>query len=121
MLARRIACSVFVLAASLIAACSDRNAPPPAPAATARPAANAQAAKALDMYRQLLQSGSYELAGPIGQEVVTKYPGSPEAKEVQETLTDTLAKAEAITTRRRLEKLWMYQSGKESGGEQTTA
>ncbi|HET7924349.1 MAG TPA: hypothetical protein VFL30_05585 [Rhodanobacteraceae bacterium] len=121
MLARWIACSVFVLLASLLAACSDKNAPPPAPVATAQPAANPQAAKSLDMYRQLLQSGSFELAGPIGQEIVAKYPGSPEAKEVQETLTDTLAKAQAITTRRRLEKLWIYQSGKESGGDQTTA
>jgi hypothetical protein len=121
MLARRIACSVFVLSASLLAACSDRNAPPPAPAAAAQPAANAQAAKSLDMYRQLLQSSSFELAGPIGQEIVAKYPGSPEAKEVQETLTDTLAKADAITKRRRLERLWIYQAGKESGGDQTTA
>lgn len=121
MLARRIACSVFVVAASLLAACSDKNAPPPAPTAAAAPAANAQAAKSLDMYRQMLQSNSYELAGPIGQEIVAKYPGSPEAKEVQETLTDTVAKAEAITTRRRLERLWIYQSGKESGGDQTTA
>ena len=121
MLARRIACSVVVALASLVAACSDKSAPPSAPAAAAQPAANAQAAKSLDMYRQLLQSSSYELAGPIGQEIVAKYPGSPEAKEVQETLTDTIAKAEAITTRRRLEKLWIYQSGKESGGDQTSA
>ena len=122
MSARRIACCVFVLSASLLAACTDKNAPPPAPAAAAaQPAANVQAAKSLDMYRQLLQSGSFELAGPIGQEIVAKYPGSPEAKEVQETLTDTLAKADGITKRRRLEKLWIYQSGKESGGDQTTA
>jgi hypothetical protein len=123
MAARRIACSVLLFAASLLAACSDKNAPPPAPAAAAaqQPAQNAQAAKSLEMYRQLLQSASYELAGPIGQEIVAKYPGSPEAKEVQETLTDTVAKAEAITSRRRLERLWIYQSGKESGGDQTTA
>jgi hypothetical protein len=121
MLARRIACSVFAVAAALLAACSDKNAPPPAPAATAQPAANAQAAKSLEMYHQLLQSNSYELAGPIGQEIVAKYPGSSEAKEVQETLADTVAKAEAITTRRRLERLWIYQSGKESGGDQFTA
>ena len=122
MSARRIACCVFVLSASLLAACTDKNAPPPAPAAAAaQPAANVQAAKSLDMYRQLLQSGSFELAGPIGQEIVANYPGSPEAKEVQETLTDTLAKADGITKRRRLEKLWIYQSGKESGGDQTTA
>jgi len=124
MLARRIACSGFVLAALLLAACSEKSASPPAPTtatAVQQPAANAQAAKNVEMYRQLLQSGSFELAGPIGQEIVAKYPGSPEAKEVQETLTDTLAKADAITKRRRLEKLWIYQSGKESGGDQTTA
>jgi hypothetical protein len=124
MLARRIAYSGVVLAASLLTACSDKSASPPAPTAAAapqQPAANAQAAKSLEMYRQLLQSGSFELAGPIGQEIVAKYPGSPEAKEVQETLIDTLAKAQAITTRRRLERLWIYQSGKESGGDQTTA
>jgi hypothetical protein len=119
MLARTIVCSVF--AASLLAACSDKNAPPPPASAPAPPAANAQAAKSLDMYRQLLQSSAYELAGPIGQEIVAKYPASPEAREVQETLTDTLAKAQAITSRRRLERLWIYQSGKESGGDQTSA
>ncbi|HEX5124206.1 MAG TPA: hypothetical protein VFV97_13240 [Rhodanobacteraceae bacterium] len=121
--ARRIAYPVLLLAASLLAACSDKSAQPPAQAAAAaqQPAQTAQAAKSLEMYRQLLQSASYELAGPIGQEIVAKYPGSPEAKEVQETLTDTLAKAEAITSRRRLERLWIYQSGKESGGDQTTA
>ena len=127
MLARRIGCSVFVAAASVLAACSDKNAPPPAtssgvaPVAVA-PAANGQAAKSLQMYRQLVKSGSYELAGPIGQEIVAKYPGSPEANEVQETLADTRSRRPtAITTRRRLERLWIYQSGKESGGDQVTA
>lgn len=121
MFARRIVCSAFVLGAALLAACG-KSAPPPTAAATAPPAAaSAQAAKSLDMYHQLLQSKSYELAGPIGQEIVANYPNSSEAKDVKETLADTLAKAEAITTRRRLEKLWIYQSGKESGGDQTTA
>jgi hypothetical protein len=123
MAARRIACSVFVIAAAFLAACSDKKASPPASTAAAPQAvaANAQAEKSLDMYHQLLQSKSYELAGPIGQEIVANYPNSSEAKEVKETLADTLAKAETITTRRRLEKLWIYQSGKESGGDQTTA
>ena len=113
----------MIVAATLLAACSEKNAPAPAPNATAsaQPAARSQAAKSLDMYHQLLQSNSYELAGPIGQEIVAKYPGTPEAREVKETLADTIAKAEAITTRRRLERLWIYQSGKESGGDQTTA
>jgi hypothetical protein len=112
-----------VVAALLIAACSDKSSAPPAPAGPtpAQQQANAQAAKAIAMYRDLLQSKSYELAGPIGQEIVDKYPGTAEAKEVQVTLADTVAKATAMTTRRRLERLWIYQTGKESGGDQTTA
>jgi hypothetical protein len=112
-----------VVAALLIAACSDKSSAPPAPAGPtpAQQQANAQAAKAIAMYRDLLQSKSYELAGPIGQEIVDKYPGTAEAKEVQVTLADTVAKATAMATRRRLERLWIYQTGKESGGDQTTA
>lgn len=110
----------LLLAAALIASCSD-NSPPPAAKAPAPSAADAQAVKSIDMYRQLLQSKSYELAAPIGEEIVAKYPNTAAAKEVQETLADTKAKAAAITSRRRLERLWIYQSGKESGGEQNTA
>ncbi|HEV7491412.1 MAG TPA: hypothetical protein VGO25_11435 [Rhodanobacteraceae bacterium] len=109
-----------VLAAVLIAACSGNNPSAPA-AAPVLTVDRAQAAKSIDMYHQLLQSKSYELAAPIGQEIVAKYPSSSEAKEVQQTLADTVAKANAITARRRLERLWIYQSGKESGGQQTTA
>ncbi|HEY6984524.1 MAG TPA: hypothetical protein VH375_00465 [Rhodanobacteraceae bacterium] len=123
MLARRIRPCILVLAAAFVAACSGGNAPPPAqaPAKPAPTADRAQAAKGAEMYRQLLQSKSYELAAPIGQEIVAKYPDSSEAKEIQQTLADTVAKASAITSRRRLERLWIYQSGKESGGEQNTA
>jgi len=109
-------------AAVLLAACSEKSATPTAPpTAPAASVDNAQATKSVEMYRQLLESKSYELAAPIGQEIVTKYPDTPAAKEVQETLADTAAKATAITSRRRLERLWSYQTGKESGGDQSTA
>ena len=125
MLACKVRPFVLVLAAAIVAACSNKTAAPPAPVpaapAPAQRAANAQASKSVEMYRQLVQSKSYELAAPIGQEIVANYPGSPEAKEVEETLADTVAKATAISSRRRLERLWIYQAGKESGGEQTTA
>lgn len=124
MRAREFSRSLIVLAAALIAACSGNGAPAPAaspPKVTAPTPDRAMATKSLEMYHQLLQSKSYELAAPIGQEIVAKYPGSSEAKEVQQTLMDTVAKATAITARRRLERLWIYQSGKESGGDQTTA
>lgn len=123
MLARRHSFSVIAVAVLLVAACSSKTSapPPPSPNAAAQANAKAQATKSVEMYRQLVQSKSYELAAPIGQEVVAKYPGTPEAKEVQETLADTTAKATAITARRRLERLWIYQTGKESGGDQSTA
>lgn len=109
-------CTVGVLAA-----CSKEPAPASVSAPAAAPAANAQASKALDLYRQLREQKNWELAAPVGQEVVMKFPGSPAAGEVQQTLADTSAQATAQTTHRRLERLWSYQSGKESGGEQNTA
>jgi hypothetical protein len=124
---RWLAFVLIALSFALVGACSNNNAPttPQTPATGAAPAAvapsNGQAAKSVEMYRQLLQSKAYELAGPIGQEIVGKFPGTPEAKEVQETLADTVAKGNAIASRRRLERLWIYQTGKESGGDQTTA
>ncbi|GAA0715867.1 hypothetical protein [Dokdonella soli] len=113
--------SFALLAVSALAACSQQQAPAPASAPAAAPVADAQMTKALDLYRKLLQEKSWELAAPIGKEIVEKYPASPAAKEVQETLSDATAKATAITTHRRLERLWIYQSGKESGGDQNTA
>lgn len=109
----------LILVAALPAACSRST--PPAPAAPSAPAAETQGRKELELYRQLQQEKSYELAAPIGAEIVAKYPQSQAAKEVQETLADTTEKATAAATRRRLERLWSYQSGKESGGTQNTA
>lgn len=114
------ACAPPLLIAAALAACSPSQ--PPAPAApAAAPAADAQLTKALELYRKLQQEQSWELAAPIGQEIVAKYPDSAAAREVQETLADASAKASAITTRRRLAQLWIYQAGKESGGDQVSA
>jgi hypothetical protein len=109
-----------LLIAAALAACSPSQ--PPAPAApAAAPAVDPQLAKSLDLYRQLQQEQSWELAAPIGEEIVARYPDSAAAKEVQETLADARAKADAIVTRRRLAQLWIYQTGKESGGDQISA
>jgi hypothetical protein len=110
---------LLIAAAASLAACSPST--PPAPAPAAGEVANPQASKELALYRSLQQEKSWELAAPIGQEIVARYPGSAAATEVQSTLADTVAKAAAATTRRRLERLWIYQSGKESGGDQSTA
>jgi hypothetical protein len=105
----------------LAAACTPPGPTPEQRAAAAASAAEAQANKSLDLYRILLQEKSFELAAPIGQEIVEKYPASTAAKEVAATLADAKAKGTEISTRRRLEHLWIYQSGEESGGQQTSA
>jgi hypothetical protein len=106
-----------------LVACSQSQAPSQAPAAgtAAAPVVDAQQTKSLALYRQLQQQQAWELAAPIGKEIVDKYPGSAAAKEVQETLADATAKASALATKHRLTALWIYQSGKESGGDQITA
>lgn len=106
-----------------LAACSSSQPPQPAaPApAPATPVVDAAQTKALALYRQLLQGEQWELAAPIGKELVEKYPGSAAAAEVQKTLADVTAKATDAVTKRRLTALWIYQSGKESGGDQVTA
>jgi hypothetical protein len=108
----------FVLSfALLLAACAPSSAPTPA----ASSAGDAPAARDLVLYRTLREQKSWELAEPVGQEIATRYPQSAAAKEVAQTLADTTAKAGVASTSRRLQRLWTYQSGKESGGEQSTA
>lgn len=115
----RVLPTALLLAA--LAACAPAGPTPEEQAAAAAAAVEAQANKALDLYRTLLTEESWELAAPIGQEIVDKYPASAAAKEVATTLADARAKGEAITARRRLQQLWIYQSGEESGGQQNVA
>lgn len=116
--ARRILPLLLSLA---VVACAPPGPTPEEQAAAAAAAVEAQANKALELYRTLLKEQSWELAAPIGQEIVDKYPASAAAKEVSATLADARAKGEAVTTRRRLQQLWIYQSGEESGGQQNVA
>ncbi len=110
---------VLLMAAALTGGCSQSPAPPPA--APTAPVANAQLTKALTLYRSLLKDKSWESAASVGQDIVSRYPATAEANEVKQTLADTTAQATALTTQRRLQRLWSYQSGKESGGDQSTA
>lgn len=80
-----------------------------------------QADKELAMYRQLLAAKSFELAAPIGREVVEKYPDSAAAQEILKTLSETESSGKAVVKKRRLSRLWTYQAGTESGGNQVTA
>lgn len=110
---------ILMMAAALLGACSRSPAPPTSVAAA--PVANAQLTKALSLYRSLLKDKSWESAASVGQDIVNRYPGTAQAIEVKQTLADATTQATALTTQRRLQRLWSYQSGKESGGDQSTA
>jgi hypothetical protein len=107
----------------LLAACSGGN-PAPSPAATAaaaKAATEAKANNALKLYEQMRASGTWELAVPLGEELLSKYPGTAAAAEIQKTLADVRVKAIAEIEKRRLSRLWAYNTVAESGGTQYTA
>lgn len=112
----RIMLAELVLAGALLGGCSS----PPPPQGVAAPV-QTQADKELALYRSLQQQKAWELAAPIGNEIMARFPGTAAAKEVSGTLADTSAKAAAIVARRRMQRLWSYDVGSESGGAQSTA
>ncbi len=120
----RAARPLILFAAFLLAACSSSQAPPAPSADAAAAAAAAQAAAAakdLAMYEQLRGMGNLELAAPIGQQILKKYPGSPAAAQVQKSLAEVEGVAREAGEKRRLAALWLYQSGVMEGGAQNTA
>ncbi len=115
---------IAVAAGLLLAACSSPQQAPPTPAQQAAQQQAAQvaaAAKEYTLYQQLLASHSDALAVPIGQEIVRKYPGTPAAADVQQTLPALAAKVAAVIEHQRLRALWLYQAAPMAGGRQTTA
>lgn len=114
----RRALFLFVSLAAAVACSPSPDPQPPAPQVTA---AQAQAARELAMYRELVAAESWELAAPIGRDMVNRDPDSAAAREVAATLADVEAKAAASSKARRMTKLWAYQRGGESGGKQVTA
>jgi len=113
--------SLAILAVAL-AACSSGAPPPPAQTAPATQAAvDAKAAKELTLYEQMRASQSWDLATSLGEEIVKKYPASPAAATVKQTLDDVRAKGVAQRDSRRLARLWAYAATPEAGATQYTA
>jgi hypothetical protein len=113
---------IVALAVGLIAACSQSPAPPAAPSASAQAAAKEAAAqKELKLYQQMLDEHSNELAAPVGQEIIEKYPGTSAAAEVQKTLPKIQAAAKAKSEHDRLANLWYYQTANMDGLQHTAS
>lgn len=115
--------TLATLAASLLlAACSQQAPTPAAPSASAQATANAAAAaKELKLYQDMLAQHAENLAIPVGQEIITKYPDTPAALEVGKTLTQIEASAKAKAEHDRLANLWYYQTANVDGLQHTAS
>jgi len=113
---------IALCAGSLLVGCS-QNSGTPAPTAAQRQAQaqNADAARNLETYRQLLRIHNDQMAVSIGQEIVSQFPGSDAAKEVQKTLPGIEQRYRENSEKARLAALWVYQVSPMAGGTQSTA
>ncbi|GMV31758.1 MAG: hypothetical protein AMXMBFR59_38830 [Rhodanobacteraceae bacterium] len=92
--------------AMLLTACGG---PPPPPGPTPAQIQAAQAADKLKMYDQLRAADKLDLAVEIGNDIATRFAGTPAATEVAKTLPELQQRAKTAGEARRLERLWTYQ------------
>jgi hypothetical protein len=113
----------LVLAVAVLTAGCSQQAGAPAPDAAQQQAqaGNAAAARNLDTYRQLLRIHNDEMAVSMGKDIVTRFPGSDAAKEVQQTLPEIEKRYTEASEKNRLAGLWLYQLSPMAGGTQSTA
>ncbi|WP_440590524.1 hypothetical protein [Rhodanobacter glycinis] len=119
----RLPSAIALLGAALmLAACSPQGgAPAPDAAQQQAQRRNADAARNLDTYRQLLRIHNDEMAVSMGKDIVTRFPDSDAAKEVQKTLPGIEQRYAEASEKYRLASLWLYQLSPMAGGTQSTA
>lgn len=121
-MSRRLACLCCVSLILTMSACSRTPSPPPVdPAVAAKAAAEAGAAKEARLYDQMRASQSWDLAATLGNEVLTRFPGTAAAAQVQQTLAEVRDKGARQAQERRLAHLWVYSASPEAGGTQYAA
>ncbi|MGH8157129.1 MAG: hypothetical protein ACREPQ_03340 [Rhodanobacter sp.] len=114
--------AIVLCAAWMLASCSQQGAAPaPGAASPQAPAESADAARNLDTYRQLLRIHNDEMAVTMGKDIVSRYPDSAAAKEVQQTLPEIEQRWKENSEKNRLAALWLYQVSPMAGGTQSTA
>lgn len=78
-------------------------------------------AQSLETYRQLVRIHNDDMATTTGNYILTHYPNTDAAKEVQQTLPDIEKRFKETTEKNRLTALWIYQVSPMAGGTQSTA
>jgi len=112
--------SALVMALVLMGACS-RGPTPEQQAAARKAAMEKQAQQDEATYDRMVAMKSYQLALPLGEQIVAKYPGTQAAAKIKAGLDDVRAKASAQANTLRLKRLWVYQVAPMAGGTQSTA
>lgn len=111
-----------VCASALLAACSQQSSAPAPTAGQQKAQADAAAAERnLATYRQLLKLHNDEMVVTMGKDIVSRFPHSDAAKEVEQTLPAIEKRYEANREKNRLAALWTYQVAPMAGGTQSTA
>ena len=106
----------------LLAGCSPQGGQPAASGApTPQQAQDADAARKLDTYQQLLRIKNDEMAVTEGHDILDHSPGSAAAKEVQQTLPASDQRGKENSEKNRLASMWLYQVSPMAGGTQSTA
>jgi hypothetical protein len=118
---RPAALAVSFAFAGVLAGCSPSGDQAAAPGQAPAQAQADEAAKKLDTYRQLLRIHNDEMATTMGKDIVSRYPDSAAAKEVQQTLPEVEKRWKETSEKNRLQGLWLYQVSPMAGGTQSTA
>jgi hypothetical protein len=114
--------AAILCGALLLGGCSQQNgASTPSAAQQQAQAQAADAARNLDTYRQLLRIGNDQMAVSMGHDIVSHYPDSAAAKEVQQSLPAIEKRYIESSEKNRLAALWIYQVSPMAGGTQSTA
>jgi hypothetical protein len=115
--------AAIALSATLtLAGCSQQGSAPAPTAEQQQAQANAaDAARNLDTYRQLLRIHNDAMAVEMGKDIVSRFPGTDAAREVQQTLPAIAKRYEENSEKARLAGLWQYQVSPMAGGTQSTA
>jgi hypothetical protein len=117
-----VLCSASALlgAAMLLAGCSQQPSPSSA-APSPQQALNAEAAGKLDTYHQLLRIKNDQMVVEMGHDILDRYPNTPAAQEVQQSLPAIEQRYKISSEKNRLAALWLYQVSPMEGGTQSTA
>jgi hypothetical protein len=109
-------------AAWLLAACSPQGGQSNTPAApTAQQARDADAADKLNTYHELLRIKNDEMVVSMGHDILDRYPNTPAATEVAQSLPAIEQRYKENSEKNRLAALWLYQVSPMEGGTQSTA